>query len=70
MTEKSCGNCVNCCKGESFWSCENYAGGVGMPYDVSPPNDEACKNWSDDPKDMNKAADALCDFVDHFWDEE
>lgn len=67
--EKSCGNCVNCFKGSSFWFCENCASSVGMPVKCSPPCDEACKNWSDDPKDYDKASDALRDFIDHFWDD-
>ena len=70
-TKKSCGNCVNCEKyGEDKekWSCENYDKGVGMPYDVAPPNDGACSNWSDNPKDKDKPQDRLRHFIDHYWD--
>ena len=66
---KTCGNCVNCEKYGESWSCENYDRGVGWPHVVSPPHDEACSNWSDDPRDKDQASDALRDFVDHFWDE-
>ena len=72
--KKSCGNCVNCEKyvsnGKEKWSCENWECGVGMPFDVYPPNDEACRNWSDNPEDKDAASDALRDFVDHFWDDD
>ena len=70
--KKSCGNCVNCEKyGENKekWACENYDKGVGMPYDVAPPNDEACSNWSDNPKDKDRPQNELRYFVDHYWDE-
>ena len=70
MSEKSCANCVNCFKGEEFWSCEDCSDYLGMPVKCSPPYDGACKNWSDDPADIHKASDALRDFVDHFWDDE
>lgn len=66
--KKSCGNCVNCLKGSEFWSCENYSHSVGMPVKVSPPYDEPCSNWSDNPKNRDKSLDGLRDFVDHFWD--
>lgn len=72
---KSCGNCIQCEKevwddGKEHWVCENYDRGVGMPYDVYPPNDDACSNWTDNPEDKDKPQDALRYFVDHFWDEE
>ena len=74
MSDKSCGNCIQCEKytshGKEHWSCENYDRGVGMPFNVTPPNDEACSNWTDDPKEKDAPSDALRDFVDHFWDEE
>lgn len=66
---KSCGNCVNCEKDNDFWSCENYDRGVGMPYNVTPPHDDACSNWSANPEDKDKASDALRYYVDHFWDD-
>lgn len=71
---KSCGNCVQCEKytvdGKEHWTCENYDRGVGMPYDVYPPHDEACSNWTDNPENKDKPQDALRYFVDHYWDEE
>ena len=71
---KSCGSCVQCEKytvdGKEHWVCENYDRGVGMPYDVYPPNDEACSNWTDNPEDRDKPQDALCYFVDHYWDDD
>lgn len=75
MIEQSCGNCIQCEKyegsdGEERWSCENYYHGVGMPYDVYPPNDDACPNWSDNPEDKDKPSDALRYFVDHYLDED
>lgn len=72
--EKTCGNCVNCEKymagGKEKWACENYDRGVGYPFDVTPPMDEACSNWSDDPADKDVPQDALRYMVDHFWDDE
>ena len=68
--KKSCGTCVNCEKDGKSWTCENVFGSEGWPCDCSPPNDEACANWSDNPADKDKAQDALRYFVDHFWDEE
>jgi hypothetical protein len=71
MKEKSCGNCVNCGKytanGKEQWYCDNYFGCEGMPYTVSPPRDEACRNWTDDPKKKNKALIAMHRFTDNFW---
>ena len=71
--KKSCGNCIQCEKytvnGEEKWACENYDRGVGMPYDVFPPNDDACSNWSDNPDDKDVPQDALLYIVEHFWDE-
>ena len=69
MNEKTCATCVNCGKLESFWSCENYSGSLGMPVKVNPPYDKPCENYSENPEDIDKAADALRDFVDHFWDD-
>jgi hypothetical protein len=65
---KSCGNCVNCEKYGELWTCENVAGSEGWPCDCTPPNDVACRNWSNNPADKDKAQDALRYFVDHFWD--
>jgi len=65
---KTCKNCVNCIKGTIFWSCENCYGSVGMPVKCNPPYDEACKNWSDNSKDIDKAVDELRNFVDHYWE--
>lgn len=58
VENKSCGNCANCFKdekdGKPNWSCEEYGFFyVGMPVSCSPPNDEACKLWTDDPKKAN-----------------
>jgi len=68
---KSCGNCVNCDKttfeGKEKWYCENWDRGVGMPFGVEPPHDEACSNWSDDPKDRDKALNEMHEFTDNFW---
>ena len=55
MAEKSCGNCVNCDKLETFWCCEEYGfyhNGVA-PVNVTPPHDEACELWTNDPKKRN-----------------
>ena len=58
-TEKSCGNCANCfkyrnSKGEETWSGDEYGFYyVGMPVDVTPPNDEACDLWTGDSKEAN-----------------
>lgn len=71
MSERLCDNCVNCIKGSDFWSCENYENSVGMPFKVSPPYNEACSNWSDDPEEKDKASDSLMDFVESYlggWD--
>ena len=51
--KKSCGNCVNCEKYGNSWACENVAGSEGWPCDCTPPHDEACKNWSDNPADKD-----------------
>ena len=52
--EKSCGNCINCWKGETFWSCEEYGFyHAGAPVKCSPPYDEPCELWTDDPKKKN-----------------
>ena len=73
IEKKSCGNCIQCDKyftdGKEHWTCENYDRGCGMPVNVYPPHDEACSNWSDNPKDKDKPQDELRYFVDHFWDE-
>lgn len=66
--EKTCGNCVNCVKGEKFWACENYSHSAGMPVRCSPPNDEACENWSSDPNDTDKPVDAMRRFTDSFFE--
>ena len=54
--KKSCGNCVNCEKTESIgWVCEEYGffhNGCA-PVNCSPPYDEACELWTDDPKKKN-----------------
>ena len=76
MADKTCGNCIQCEKyisstdGKEKWSCENYYSGVGMPFDVYHPHDEACPNWTDNPKDKDKPSDNLRHFVDHYWDDE
>lgn len=71
--KKSCGNCIQCEKyisdGKEMWVCENFDRGIGMPFDVKPPNDTACSNWTDNPADKDKPQDELRDFIDHFWDE-
>lgn len=52
---KSCGNCVNCEKvkpknGKEFWACEEYGiVNYGVPANVTPPSDDACEFWTDDP---------------------
>lgn len=54
MPEKTCGNCVNCEKLDTFWACDEYGffhGGV--PVHCEPPYDEACELWTDDPKKKN-----------------
>ena len=66
--KKSCGNCVNCEKYGKSWACENVAGSEGWPFDCTPPHDDACTNWSDNPADKDKPQDALRYFVDHFHD--
>ena len=70
MSDKSCGNCIHCFKGNDFWSCEDSYEACGMPVKCSPPYDEACRNWSDNPDDMGKPSEELRNFVDHFWGEE
>lgn len=72
MEEKTCANCINCGKftdkkGKVIWSCECFDKSVGMPVDVSPPYNEACSNWTDDPKEMGKAVDDLYNFINNFW---
>lgn len=62
---RTCGNCVNCENvhpkdGKEFWACEEY--GIvflGMPADVTPPNDEPCEFWTDDSKQKNKNYNAI-----------
>lgn len=56
--KKSCGNCANCYKfsheGKESWSCDEYGFYyLGFPTDVTPPNDKACKLWTDDKKKAN-----------------
>jgi hypothetical protein len=56
--EKSCGNCVNCDKinkGKLGWICEEYGFYYNgfAPVNVTPPHDEACRFWTDDPKKKN-----------------
>lgn len=60
MEKKTCGNCVNVDKiqpknGKEFWACDTY--GIlhfGCPANCTPPNDEACEHWTDDPRERNK----------------
>lgn len=62
---KTCGNCVNCFKyktkdGEDSWACDEY--GIvhyGIPADCTPPNDEPCEFWTNDPKQKNKNYKAI-----------
>lgn len=59
---KSCGNCVNCEKyGENnaTWACENCKGQEGWPVTCNPPYDEACENWSDNPRERGKPLEAM-----------
>ena len=53
---KSCGNCANCWKGnDTMWTCEEYGfyhNGFA-PVDCTPPNDEPCERWTDDPNKAN-----------------
>lgn len=53
--QRRCGNCANVHKGEKFWSCEEFGFWlVGCaPVDCTPPNDKACRFWTDDPKKAN-----------------
>ena len=54
--QKSCGNCVNCDKKSSLgWICEEYGFyfNGASPVKCSPPNDEACKLWTDNPTMKN-----------------
>lgn len=73
--KKSCGNCIQCEKYNADgteakqWTCENYDRGVGMPFDVTPPRDNACSNWSDKPEDKNRPENEMREFIDHFWDD-
>jgi len=58
MKDKSCGNCVNVSKfmhdGKETWCCEEYGFFfLGVPANVTPPHDEACNLWTDDPKKKN-----------------
>ena len=56
---RTCGNCVNCDKvnegkPDEFWACEEYGFYfLGAPANVTPPNDEACRFWTDDLKRRN-----------------
>ena len=55
---KSCDNCVNVYKfmsnGKETWACEEYGFyHLGVPANVTPPYDEACEHWTDDPKRKN-----------------
>ena len=52
---KNCGNCINCDKvSDTNWCCETYGFYYcGAPVHVEPPYDEACKMWTDDPKQKN-----------------
>ena len=71
---KSCGNCIQCEKymsnGKEMWACENYDKGIGMPFNVTPPDDEACSNWTSNMEEKDAPQDALRYVVDHFWDED
>ena len=57
--KKSCGNCVNVDKVKTegrpeFWACDEYGFyHLGQPADCTPPNDEACELWTNDPKQAN-----------------
>lgn len=51
---KTCGNCVNCYKDGQSWSCEEYGYYyAGCPVDCSPPADDPCPLWTDDPERKN-----------------
>ena len=55
---RECGNCENCSKfisdGKETWACEEYGFYyLGSPADVTPPHNEACPKWTDDPKKAN-----------------
>lgn len=68
---KTCGNCVNLEKytvdDREKWGCENFFGCEGMLYNVEPPADEACENWTDNPKKKGAALKAMHEFTDNFW---
>ena len=53
--ERSCRNCLNVSKLKNgTWVCEEYGFfHLGVPADCTPPNDEACERWTDDPKKAN-----------------
>ena len=56
--EKSCGNCINCYKyevdGKETWACEEYGFFyLGVPANVTPPNDKACELWTNDTEKKN-----------------
>ena len=58
--KKSCGNCVNCEKVKpegkpEFWACDTYGFYfTGVPVDCTPPNNDPCKFWTDNPKKKNE----------------
>lgn len=58
--EKSCHNCLNVVKytddkGVQHLSCDEYGFNMlGFPANCDPPHDDACKLWTDDPKQANK----------------
>lgn len=53
--KKSCANCVNCDKLDTFWACEEYGfyHNGHTPVRCDPPYDEACELWTDDPSRRN-----------------
>lgn len=73
---KSCGNCARVHKytsdglyGDAVWACDESFGAVGMPVHCTPPYDEACPNWTDNPEDVGKEEAAMRNFIDHYWDD-
>ena len=57
--DRRCDNCANVsiikhADGTEFWACEEYGFyNLGVPANVTPPNNDACGWWTDDPAKAN-----------------
>jgi len=68
-SDKTCNNCIqgerHVIKGTNVIVCENYVYCIGMPVDRTPPNNDACSNWSSNLKEKDKPQTELRDYIDY-----